>query len=85
MLSVVVVLTTLRERTKAFSVVDISQTISGNGKYHAGVLAPTGDIIFVPRNAKGVGVFSTSNLELRPLPIVPQSWHALLSPYFNNF
>ena len=62
---------------KAFSAVFISRTVRGGGKYIGGVLAPTGDVIFVPCNAKCVGVFPIEHLP-GVLPKVPLSWHVLL-------
>lgn len=73
--------------TDAFSVVDISSTISGSTKYVGGVLAPNGKIYFVPTNADNVGVFTPGSAA----PIydvdgdIPLSWSALLGPRYNKF
>jgi len=47
----------LTRATTAFTLVDISSTISGTGKFRGAAAASNGKVIFAPCNADGVGVF----------------------------
>ncbi len=76
----------LNPSSSSFTSIDISNTISSDGKYFGGVLGPNGLIYFVPCN-NSIGKLHLGNTK----PAyevgggVPPAWRSLLSPHFNKF
>ena len=73
--------------SKDFKCMDISNSISHDWKFIGGVLSPNGLIFFIPYNADVIGKVQLSNTypSYKVDGGVPESWKALLSPYFNKF
>ena len=73
--------------SSTFTAVDITTTISFDGKYRGGVLGPNGLIYFVPVNADNIGKLHLGNTQpaYEVAGGVPEAWHSLLSPHLNKF
>ena len=71
----------------SFTTIDISDQISGEFKYAGGVLAPDGNIVFVPSNTDKIGILELGNKDLayEVSGDTPEAWTSLLSPHFNKF
>ena len=73
--------------TSMFTTMDISSTISSDGKYAGGVLGPNGLIYFVPSHANNIGILNLANKNpsYQAGSCMPEAWSSLLSPHFNKF
>jgi hypothetical protein len=77
----------LNPSSSSFSTLDISSSISSDGKYWGGVLGPDGLIYFVPDNANNIGILNLANKNpsYQAGSCMPEAWSSLLSPHFNKF
>jgi len=73
--------------TQAFTAIDISSTISGEGVYFGGVLGRNNKLYAVPQRADKIGVLELGNTDpvYEVACCIPEAWSSLLSPHFNKF